>query len=258
MKSILNYLKKAVTPKVDTQAIIAEIHNEFDTAGEKLLNEARRILQSDYDTSKGERLKSIGFTSSKDAINAEAKLKEKKEQKELAELIGYYELYYPNNKFITEPIVKQICEKYGLFFADVSYYKGDVPEKNVSEIENFKLRTQDMTVTYPYKAMLLRHAQSDMMAQLANVRRGTPSIPRYEMPEITPEQYNMEHLEKPDYKICAPESDFDTTYLKKKGYKLELIIPDPIVLQPVKGGYLIVSKWGLEASDELVVNQKMN
>lgn len=35
-------------------------------------------------------------------------------------------------------------------------------------------------------------------------------------------------------------------------------VPDPVVLQPVKGGFLIVCAWGEEASDEIVVNEKMN
>jgi hypothetical protein len=43
--------------------------------------------------------------------------------------------------------------------------------------------------------------------------------------------------------------------VKKDGYKLEY---DPIVLQPVKGGYLVVTKWGLEASDEIVTNPTSN
>ena len=41
------------------------------------------------------------------------------------------------------------------------------------------------------------------------------------------------------------------------GYKIQNI-PDPVVLQPVCGGYLIVCAWGDEASDEIVVNQQMN
>ena len=50
--------------------------------------------------------------------------------------------------------------------------------------------------------------------------------------------------------------------LKKVGNMFHLVktvnIPDPVVLQPVCGGYLIVCAWGDEASDEIVVNQQMN
>jgi ABC-type molybdate transport system permease subunit len=44
-----------------------------------------------------------------------------------------------------------------------------------------------------------------------------------------------------------------------EGYKLtKKFIPDPVVLQPVRGGFLLVTVWGDEASDELVVNNKFN
>ena len=45
------------------------------------------------------------------------------------------------------------------------------------------------------------------------------------------------------------------------GYKLKQVykdIPDPVVLQPVKGGYLILTAWGDEASDPLVINENFN
>jgi len=48
-----------------------------------------------------------------------------------------------------------------------------------------------------------------------------------------------------------------------KDFKISKIeIPDPVVLQPVlfenTKYYLILSAWGQEATDELVVNQKFN
>ena len=58
--------------------------------------------------------------------------------------------------------------------------------------------------------------------------------------------------------ICAPLKDMEVKSNQKvKGYKI-MDIPDPVVLQPVRGGYLIVCAWGDEASDEIVVNQQMN
>ena len=51
--------------------------------------------------------------------------------------------------------------------------------------------------------------------------------------------------------------------MELKDFKLSKIeIPDPVVLQPVMFNktkyYLIVTAWGDEASDELVVNQNHN
>ncbi len=63
--------------------------------------------------------------------------------------------------------------------------------------------------------------------------------------------------------IAAPVKDFNMTSHEIKDFKISKIeIPDPVVLQPViyEGikHYLIVTAWGDEAEDELVVNQKMN
>ena len=68
---------------------------------------------------------------------------------------------------------------------------------------------------------------------------------------------------KAPLEICAPVKDFNTKGMELKDFKLSKIeIPDPVVLQPVnfKGEkyYLIVTAWGDEASDELVVNETLN
>ena len=205
---------------VDTQAVIAEIHNEFDTASDKLLAEAKNILASDLNVEKGEKLKKLGFRNSKPAIDADTVNFWRNEAIEAKKWIDYYGQHYPFNKFITVFLVGQICEKYRLVCGDADIYRGDVPAKNVLEIEAFKLRAQD---THKY---LIE---------------------------------NMTRVRETNFMICAPEKDFDMTNHIRKGNRIVVKeIPDPIVLQPVDGGFLVVSKWGLEAEDELLVNEKMN
>jgi hypothetical protein len=61
-----------------------------------------------------------------------------------------------------------------------------------------------------------------------------------------------------NFEIVAPLKDFKKDSVKLIGNKLVQEVPDPIVLAPVtyEGTkyFLIVSCWGEEASDELVVN----
>lgn len=245
-------IKKALTPKPSKeqmQTIIEGIHNEFDTAGEKLLKEAKAILVKQLPTNKGERLKQLGFTAAESAVKFDEVNKERKEKEELANLIEYYQTYYPNNKFITEKVVKSICEKYGLLSAQVAYYKGDVPEKNIAEMEAFKLRQEDMDKRTNMDDYY-DHRLFYMMAQMSLLGGER----RYPDP---PQEIKTRYVQ-PSFVIAAPEKDFDTRHLIKNGHKLELHIPDPIVMQPVKGGYLIVSKWGLEAEDAELTNEKMN
>ena len=51
-----------------------------------------------------------------------------------------------------------------------------------------------------------------------------------------------------DIMIVATKDEFDTKGLNlSDGWELKELPKDPIVLYPVFGGYLIVSKWGVEA-----------
>ena len=251
---------KRLGPIIDTQLVIAEIHESFDSASEKLLNDAKAILAGSYDIEKGERLKKIGFVLAKKAVEASAIISENKRNEELANLIEYYQMHYPNNKFITEEKTKDICQKYGLLCAETIYYISDVPEKNLTEIENFKLRQEDMnkfqcgwldTSTGHYNLSQTK-ASRTQYGYLSG--RSWNSFVFNNVSEDTKEVYEPSPL-----KICASVKDFDTKNMRiKDGYKLELNLPDPIVLQPVKGGYLVVSKWGLEADDAELINEKLN
>jgi len=248
-------IKKALTPKPSKdqmQTIIEGIHNEFDTAGEKLLNEAKAILAKQLPTNKGERLKKLGFSAAESAVKFDKINKERKEKEELANLIEYYQIWYPSYKFITEKVVKSICEKYGLFSAQVQYYKGDVPEKNIAEMEAFKLREDDMETRSNMDDYIDQRRFYGMMnmSSLGGFRT------ERKFPD-PPTDYKVMRIQ-PSFVIAAPENDFDTRHLIKNGHKLELHIPDPIVMQPVKGGYLIVSKWGLEGDDAELTNEKLN
>lgn len=86
-------------------------------------------------------------------------------------------------------------------------------------------------------------------------------------------QYRENNLDDSDIKkaikrnqkslqICAPVKDMDMTKISLEDeYKMKKVykdIPDPVVLQPVKGGYLILTAWGDEASDPIVVNEINN
>ncbi len=240
--------------RVDVNAVIAEIHQQFDSATDRLLKEANDIIKRELDL-KGKRLQNLGFVSSKSAIQFNEVEKDKIKKKELSDIINYYSVHYPNNKFITEAEVSKICDKYNLLYADVKYYKGDIPDKNLIEIENFNLRDEEMQKRTNHDDWYdtMRMMRGLNLNAIETVR----SFEFRQKKEVYPSE-RKEYLVKPNFIICAPKNDFDTKNLVINGRKLEIHIPDPIVLQPVKLGYLIVSKWGLEGQDELVVNEKMN
>lgn len=245
---MFNLFRKIAAKQYADVSVIEEIHNEFDTATERLLSEAKNILANadKIKQEKADRLKRLGFGQAKEVAETKAQIEEQRKSEALAKSILYYQTYYPSNKFITEEEVIRICKKYGLVWGDVHYYKGDVPEKNLQEIEQFKLRQEDMQVR--------TNLDDYYEGQMRNMMRSRMAFPSYsEAPTEIIERYVA-----PPFKICAPQKDFDTrNMIVSKDLKL-MEINDPIVLQPVKDGYLVVSKWGMEASDDNLVNEKMN
>lgn len=240
-------LEEVITSKYPTEVL--QIHHEFDIASERLLIEANSIIKEaeTKDVDKVERLEKLGFKQVAQVTQIKPLLEKAKLSKEQTELVAYYSFNYPNNKFITEEQVKTICHKYNLVCGDVSRFKGFVPEKNLKEIESFKLKENDSYVeirNYGYKDEITFISKNEYEQ---SIKYGVSAYRRYSRSGLP-------------LQICAPVKDMDISGLELvEGYKLQKKhIPDPVVLQPVKGGYLILTAWGDEASDELVVNQKFN
>jgi hypothetical protein len=132
--------------------LIEEIHNEFDTAPDRILQQALSIigeqqsskvsLESEIED-KAIRLKNLGFVKN-GLVDKLEKIEERNRQKDLiidmetkmAEGIRYYAQTYPFLKFLPVSELDRICDKYGLVYAPVGHYKMPVPDKNLHEIEN--------------------------------------------------------------------------------------------------------------------------
>lgn len=242
---------------------IEEIHLQFDTAQDRLVAEAQAIVNQQTESERivAERLEKIGFGFSKKAKTYLNRRQEITEAKALLNDIAYCKIAYPLYKFITEQEVSKLCQKYGLMLGDSYKYTGDIPEKNLAEIEAFRLKKEDSNRVSEIGAFAFDH----MMLQY-QIRRngfyGTDPI-RTETESnfarlgyTTGNPSNVNSGGVPAFKIVAPVTDFKINIDDRvEGYKL---INDPIVLCPLRGGYLVISKWGLEASDEAVINEQMN
>jgi hypothetical protein len=265
--------------KTKTNEIIAAIHNEFDTAADVLLVEMEQYNKTvpEPNASKIDRLKSLGFRKAKEVKEGQQVLEEKLANVEKMNTIKYYQQNYPLNKFITETQVEGICKKYGLVMGKVSDYTGFVPESKLALLEKFKLKQGDIYESsgdYYYPSSVTESMETvrrhvDLYEQ--NLRRmlsgagatypsGYPSgeviIPtgHFGSGGYVPKPKELKK-QAPAYMICAPQKDFDMAGKELKKFKLvDKPVPDPVVLQPVKGGYLIVCAWGDEASDPEVVN----
>lgn len=253
--------------------IIEEIHETFYTEVNRLLESAK--IQNSLETGKQsliqkqERLKALGFTNTQEVKEAELELKRleelrqnNEEKKTLVEAINYFSFKYPHYKFITEESVKNICAKYNLVYGEISRYTGTVPDKNLEHIENFKIMEEDECYVYEtyYSDFMIGRFSEEIIYQTKEeyeVRKTK------ENGEWRDRSRRIENNFKCPLEIAAPLKDFNLTSMEIKDFKLSNIeIPDPVVLKPVifKGqkSYLIITAWGLEGSDELVVNTRNN
>jgi len=229
---------------------VKEIHREFFTSSDTLLKEAYKIINKgeSIEVKKGARLSALGFSNTAQAQDSAETMKEVvRTEKEMQSAL-YYKSKYPLNKFITTDEVRRICEKYGLACASVERFRGFVPEKNLLEIERFK-GVEDVDAV---KTVYSIGIHSKYIGEKLN--DDGESAGRYN------NLYKSEEIEKP-LRICAPRKDMDLTNLETEdGYFFETKkdIPDPVVIKDVKGGFLIITAWGPEASDPLVVNEINN
>lgn len=271
---MINLFKKAAntieevtaqTKQKKTQnEIIAEIHETFFTEVERILAEANIKLSTDTQLQnlidKSHRLSVLGFTSSKEYIDGQKEIERLQEIKnvnaqkqKLIEAVNYFSVKYPNYKFITEDSVKKICKKYGLIYGDVSFYKGEIPDENLKHMEDFKIDECDAGFRFKKTRFIMR----DVITVDCDIKT---------LNRVSNDHYNYDNIESiTKLFIAAPKSDFALDNMELNDFQLSvkaIEIPDPIVLQPVmfkdKMHFLIVTAWGLEASDELVVNHKMN
>lgn len=128
--------------------LIQEIHNEFDSAQDRLIEQANAIMkqlniESETDIEHtANRLKSVGFHNTPIVKKAfQIVIRRQKENellvktKEEALTIDYYKQHYPMLKFLTWDEWDRICAKYSLAYAPIERYIKDVPVKNLTDIE---------------------------------------------------------------------------------------------------------------------------
>jgi len=253
--------------------IIEEIHESFFTEVDKLLQEAN--ISNSLDTNKQallekcERLKQIGFTNTKEVKEAETELarleqlkKDNEAKKNLIEAINYFTMKYPAYKFITEDSVRKICKKYNLIYGEISRYTGTVPDKNLKQLEDFKVLEEDECY------VLEERERGYLYAKERTMRKKYRTFEEYKASKEPKEEQTdayflhfflhlriMEvsnfHVRTIDMKcpleIAAPQGDFNMTGMEVKNHKIQ---NDPVVLKPVIFNnmkyYLIITAWGYE------------
>jgi hypothetical protein len=235
--SFYKKVKNTLTPKKKVSA--EAIHAEYEAAADRIINP---ILRKDTEYEQGVIASKMGFSRSKVLIRAgEDEIKS-------AHLTDYYKeqaekarMNFPHYKYITKEAAETINKKYGLVSAPGRFYTGDIPTKNLQEMQAF-LEVRDAQIKKEETAFREWYDTAT-----ADQRQHS---------------YFESSLQQSPF-ISAPLSEFDKDAMNRENMRIQLgetiyYAHDPIVLQPYEGGFLIVSKWGEEASDPMLVNEIEN
>lgn len=297
LESMLPVTNNQLSTNKTVSQLIAEIHDTFYTEVDRLLEESSISYsletQKQQLIQKADDLKALGFTSTKEVAEADTEkgrismLKSQNEDNQkLNRAIHYFTFKYPHYKFITEESVKRICQKYNLIYGEVSCYIGTVPDVNLQQIKNFKIKEEDIcysaklikeslsNVDFVNKYFTKKEAEKVIKSSRYDDLYPVAGVNRENEPVYFPASMKM-FLSDPHFsyyfgncdiaplEIAAPRKDFNISNAEVKNFKLSSIeIPDPVVLHPVvyenEKYYLIVTAWGDEAHDPLVQNPKLN
>lgn len=215
-----------------------EVHAEFETASDKILDVAKDVLQQSANKM-ADRLKALGFGKSRIVREEGAKAKKIEGFQLLRDFVARYKKY--GKKFIRRDDAIKIAEKYNLVLGPVTSYIGNVPEENLTEIENFLLDfNKKKDGAWGFKDQWGEFSNRGFLTKEEGDHWG-PSVGM----KPTPNDRIM---------IVAPANEFDShdTFGHKMVKRGSVLVQDPVVLMPCIGGYLIVTAWGPEAEDPLV------
>lgn len=273
------------TKEQKEKEVIEQIHKEFDTAEDRLLKEARKILNN-YNASyelKAQRLKKLGFVNSELVKLAEQKEIEYNESNENAMRISKYKREFPTLKFLTVQELNRICNEYNLIYAPIGLYLEDVPEKNLKDIENCPYLPSELKPDLDLEIVLYSNYNGnkkfhkmfpngviyDYMIPVDWKHMVRSSTRRSLTENFIREVYGIDNISISDcdvtdnYKkglfIAAPKSHFkidkDSNVVNNQLVKRrKFFVPepkDPIVFRYCLGGIQVITKWGKVATDPI-------
>lgn len=257
-----------IIPEISSNDIVKAIHGKIDWLAITEQNMDENEIQS-LINQKNKEIESISVISRREAVGFNL-TKQQAEEKKLVEIkvsklnqdklsletkreqlkeLSFIRNKYRFRKFILMSDLEDVCKKYNLAIGYTINYIGELPEKNLQDIENYKKPEEALTIykigerslNYTYEKILyLNLLQYEKRIEESKIRANYSS--RYYL--------NMDKLNT--YLIACPRQDLTQTI--QEANKVEF--KDPIVCYPVHKEYImeIVTKWGLEASDEVLLN----
>ena len=233
--------KKFLKKKVYT---IEDVHREFDNASQDLLDQANKLLEEE--NKKDEKLylelARLGFDNSKSVDKVMSTIAAREESVETKRFILKYAEKYPKYKFITERRVKEICVKFHLANVPVDKFIGTIPREDAKDIVEFQVDSKDKE--------LVRTSYNGGYRDRIHIFQHDIYVKTRIADGLTKKNAELEwdKASTTFRVVCTPDqvSLRPNESLNEYG-EVVMKDPDPVVLAKVVGGWLIVTKWGLEA-----------
>lgn len=177
--------------------------------------------------------------------------------------------YGTKTKFLLRSQVERLLEKYNLFLRDPEFFLGDIPELNIKDLQNFK-------VPYSFvKSFIHRDNMRILDQMIESIPDSVSYVVKNSVTYIEDVKVGLQFILelsktgiiKNKLLIAAVEGLFSQeafSVSKARILNKPEISPkfevdlDPIIMLEIPQGYLIITAWGDEANDELVVNQNSN
>lgn len=250
---MFNKIKQLSNSLKSEDTIVQEIHNSYDACADKILTSLQEEIKEITPVDKVNLLSKYGFCNNKQVQEFNQKKQEVNIRKKNQVLYQELFQFFPQCKVISLQDVGIINKKYGLVFGSVDRYKGDVPHKNLLEIQAFEekylqsLFAKRVISHNPWGSSIKSEEISKKEFERSNYTQG------YE--------YTGKYLDIFGISISASIKDMQINSNEQVTSEGFIVSKDPIVLLNLPKKYnacIIITKWGLEASDELVQNENLN
>jgi hypothetical protein len=241
------------------ETLVEKIHREIDEAADRLVNPTTPGGKEEIDF-----LESIGF---KNCENVESY--RPVYDNDVRKHAKYYKTVSPLYKFLTEEMLDSICKKWGLVYAGVDKYVGSIPKKNVEDMANYLILNKDKEVMRSYRVnVAYDHIPGERNTYLITANNEAQALEQARSKVDSIRQWYTKYAKynivllgsKYGFHIAADPSLFDLTNTVREGIRIvdKPKNPDPIVFVYVKGGILVITKWGAEANDPELTIPELN
>lgn len=172
----------------------------------------------------------------------------------------YAERYRGQFLFIYESQLERLVEKYNLYVRGLNFYAGDIPEKNIKEMQMFHFSIEDVigVSASEFRSTPLKEVVYKLEGGLSHVPYTQVSRP---IMEYKPFFLNgiIEIAAVKELFLPTAFKDNEQRIVSKQEIQPSMQVDtDPIVMLKVPKGRIIITAWGDEANDEILARPTLN